>query len=161
MSESMIGHVTHCVRASEIWYTLERLNATQSRARVLQLRSMLQTLKKGSMSIKEYFIKMKNVADLINVACGHIMADDKLLLYILGGLGNEYDSVVVQLTGRQGSVSLEEAQCMLQTQEMRIEHQIAQVTAEVQGNPSANYTNFRRKNNPQYGQANDAIKKTT
>ena len=35
MSESMLGHVTRCVRAAEIWYTLERLNLTQSRARVL------------------------------------------------------------------------------------------------------------------------------
>ena len=35
MSESMLAHVTRCVRASEIWFTLERLNITQSRARVL------------------------------------------------------------------------------------------------------------------------------
>ena len=70
MSESMLGHVTRCVRAAEIWYTLERLNLTQSRARVLQLRSMLQTLKKANLSIEEYFVKMKNIADLLNVSAG-------------------------------------------------------------------------------------------
>ena len=41
-------------------------------------------------------------------------------------------------------VTLEEAQFMLQTQEMRIEHQIAQATTDIHGNPSANYANFKR-----------------
>ena len=49
---------------------LERLNLTQSLARVLQLQAMLQTLKKGEMSIEEYFVKMKNVADLLNFFAG-------------------------------------------------------------------------------------------
>ena len=144
MSEPMLGHVTMCVRAAEIWYTLERLNLTQSRARVLQLRATLQTLKKGDMSIEEYFVKMKNVADLRNVSTTQTITDDELLLYILGGLGTEYESVIIHLTSRQGAVSLEEAQFMLQTQEMRIEHQINQATSELHGTPSANYANFRR-----------------
>ena len=144
MSESMLGHVTRCVRASEIWFTLERLNVTQSRARVLHLRNMLQNLKKGDMSIEDYFVKMKNLADLLNVSGGQNFTDDELLLYILGGLGSEYESVVVLLTSRQGEVSLEEAQFMLQTQEMRIEHQVAQATLDFSGNPSANYANFKR-----------------
>ena len=146
MSESMLGHVTRCVHAAEIWYTLERLNVTQSRARVLQLRFMLQNLKKGNMSIEEYFVKMKNMADLLNVSGGQVLIDDELLLYILGGLGNEYEFVVVLLTSRQGEVSLEEALFMLQTQEMRLEHQVSQTPAtfDLHGDPSANYANFKR-----------------
>ena len=83
MTESMLGHVTRCVRVAEIRYTLERLNLTQSRARVLQLRSMLQTMKKGEMSIEEYFVKMKKVVDLLNMSAGQTITDDELLLYIL------------------------------------------------------------------------------
>ena len=56
-------------------------------------------------------------------------------MYILGGLGSEYESVVVHLTSRQGAISLEEAHFMLQTQEMRIEHQVAQDILDFQGNP--------------------------
>ena len=59
MAESMLKHVTRCVRAAGIWYTLERLNLIQSQAKVLQLRAMLQTFKKGEMSIEEYFVKKK------------------------------------------------------------------------------------------------------
>ena len=83
---------------------------------------MLQNLKKGNISIEEYFVKMKNMADLLNVSGGQVLTNDELLLYILGGLRNEYEFVVILLTSRQGEVSLEEAQFMLQTQEMRIEH---------------------------------------
>ena len=144
MSKSMLGHVTRCVRATEIWYTLERLNVTQSRARVLQLRSMLQNLKKRDLSIDEYFVKMKNIVDILNVASGQTFTDDELLLYILGGLGSEYESIVVHLTSRQRAISLEEAQLMLQTQEMKIEHQVTQANLDFQGNPFANYAHFRR-----------------
>ena len=77
------------------------------------------------MSIEEYFVKMKNIADLLNVSGGQNFTDDKLLLYILGGLRSEYEFIVVHLTSRQGEISLEEAQFMLQTQEMRIEHQVS------------------------------------
>ena len=126
---------------------LERLNLTQSRARVLQLCSMLQSMKKGDMSIEEYFVKMKNVADLLNVSSGQTITDEELLLYILGGLGSEYEAIVIHLTSRQGVVSLEEAQFMLQTQEMRLQHQVTQVTSEFHGNPSANYANFRKPYN--------------
>ena len=83
MSESMLGHVIRCVKAGEIWYALERLNLTQSRAKVLQLRAMLQLLKKGEMSIEEYFVKMKNIVDLLNVSAGQTVTNDELLLHIL------------------------------------------------------------------------------
>lgn len=76
---------------------------------------MLQTLKKVDMSIKEYFVKMKDVTDLINVSDGQALTDNELLLYILEGLGSEYEFVVVHLTSRQGAITLEEAHFMLQT----------------------------------------------
>ena len=99
------------------------------------------------MYIEEYFVKIKNIPDLLNVSGGQTFTDDELLLYILGGLGSDYKSVIVHLTSRQGAVSLEEAQFMLQTQEMRIENQVAQVTLDLQGNPFANYANFKRGQN--------------
>ena len=76
---------------------------------------MLQNLKKENMSIEEYFVKMKNIADFLNVSGGQNFTDDELLLYILGGLGSEYESIMVHLTSRQREISLEEARFMLQT----------------------------------------------
>lgn len=52
ISESMLGHVNRCHSSSEVWFTLARLNLTQSKARSLQLKLLLQTTKKESQSIK-------------------------------------------------------------------------------------------------------------
>ena len=76
-------------------------------------------MKKGSLSIEDYFLKMKTIAqDLISA--GQSVSDDELVLYILGGLRSEFDSVVVNLTSKD-FVTLPEAQFLLQTQELRLE----------------------------------------
>lgn len=51
------------------------------------------------------------------------MNNEELLMYILDGLGLEYDTVVANLTFRSGDVSLQEAQFLLHKHEMRLEKQ--------------------------------------
>ncbi|KAB5514017.1 hypothetical protein DKX38_027923 [Salix brachista] len=72
------------------------------------------------MSIHDYMLKMKSLAETI-VCAGQQISDDELILYILEGLGHDYDSVVVNLTSRHDQVTLQEVQYMLQSQEMRLE----------------------------------------
>ena len=92
MSESMIVHVISYISSFQIWTLLERLFATNSRAKMLQLRLQLQSTKKGSLSINDYFLKMRAIADTLT-STGQSISDDELLLYILGGLGSEYDQL--------------------------------------------------------------------
>ena len=63
---------------------------------------------------------MKSIADSLNAA-GQAFTDDDLILYILGGLGPEYDSIVVNLTSRGDHITLSEVQFLLQSQEARID----------------------------------------
>ena len=65
---------------------------------------------------------MRGIDDSLN-STGLVLSDDELLLYILWSLSSEYDPVLVNLTSRHESVSLQEAQYMLQSQELRIEQQ--------------------------------------
>ena len=109
----MLGHVVNCTSSSEIWTTLGQLFSTKSKARLLHLIFLLQTTKKGSLSIEDYFLKMKTIAQDL-VSAGQSISNDELVLYILGGLGSEFDSVVVNLTSKD-SVTLPEAQFLLQT----------------------------------------------
>ena len=74
------------------------------------------------MSIQDYILRMRGITDSLNCT-GLIVFDDELLLYILGGLRNEYDPVVINLTSRHEFVTLQDAQYMLQSQELRIEQQ--------------------------------------
>lgn len=62
---------------------------------------------KDNLSVDGYVLKMKNIAD------------NNLFLYILGGLGSDYESFVVNLTSRFDDLLLLEIQCSLQLQEMR------------------------------------------
>ena len=90
---------------------LDLLFSTKSKARLLHVRFLLQATKKGIMSIEDYLLKMKSVAHEL-MSASQLIPNDELVLYILGGLGPEYESVTVNLTFKD-SLTLSEAQYML------------------------------------------------
>ncbi|XP_031273839.1 uncharacterized protein LOC116132327 [Pistacia vera] len=100
------------------------LLASISESRALHLRNLLQTTQKGSMNVSEFVKKMKSFAENLS-GSGQVISDEDLLQYVLDGLGPEFDAVVVNLTSRIeskfDSVSLQEAQFLLQKYEMRLE----------------------------------------
>lgn len=53
----------------------------------------------------DYILKMEAVADGLS-ATGQMISDEDLILYILGGLSQEYGFVVVNLTSRCDELSL-------------------------------------------------------
>ena len=61
-------------------------------------------LKKGSLTIHDYFLKIRGIADTLS-SIGQSISDDELLLYVLGGLGSEYDPMVVKISP-QGKILL-------------------------------------------------------
>ena len=70
---------------------------------------------------------MKAIAENLSTA-GQLVSDEELILYILGGVGQEYDPVVISLTSPCDEVTLQQVQFMLQSQDMRLE-QINSVAA--------------------------------
>ena len=57
LSENLLAHVFGLKTSREVWVTLEKMFASQSKARVLQNRLQLTSLKKGALSIADYFQK--------------------------------------------------------------------------------------------------------
>ncbi|KAL5753576.1 hypothetical protein ACOSP7_021796 [Xanthoceras sorbifolium] len=137
ISEQTIAQVTGCTTAYEVWSTLEKLYSQQSKSRILQLRSQLQTTKKGAMNMNDYIIKMKGISDCLATA-GQVMTEQDLVLSVLSGLGVEYDPVVIYLTARQDLITLSEAQFLLLTQEQRLEQLHADSTIDL-SSASAHY----------------------
>ena len=125
----MLGHVLNCRSSAEVWSLLEQLFFTRSKASILQLRLLLQTTKKGATSIEELILKMKTNANAL-ITAGQQISNEELILYIFGGLGPEFDSIVVNVTSRD-SITLLEVQFMLQTHEMRLESQNASTTIDL------------------------------
>ncbi|XP_075521494.1 uncharacterized protein LOC142554709 [Primulina tabacum] len=134
IQSQMIG----CSSSAQIWIRVSTLFATRSKARMMQYKLQLQTLKKGSLSMKDYLGKMKNYVDSLSV-CGHPISDDDQVLYILGGVGMEYDSVVVHVASRGESISPSEVGALLLSHEGRIESYTVNVDGTM---PTANISTF-------------------
>ena len=86
MTESVLSIVVRYTTSFEVWNALETLFASQSKARILQLKMQLQTTKKNAMTMSDYVNKMKNLVDSLAMA-GKYVTEDDLISYILAGLG--------------------------------------------------------------------------
>ena len=62
------------------------------------------------MTVSDFYSKMKNFADNLT-ASGNPITEEDLVLYILAGLGSEYDPVVVNITARSDTLPLQEVYC--------------------------------------------------
>ena len=89
ITEQMLGRVW-CNTSAEIWKVLDQLFSTRSKERILQLRFSLQTTRKGAEFVEEYILKMKGISHAL-IAAGQHVSDDELILYILGGLGFDFE----------------------------------------------------------------------
>ncbi|XP_031287175.1 uncharacterized protein LOC116145880 [Pistacia vera] len=118
----MILHVAKCTTSYEIWNVLELHFQSVSKARTLHLRNLLQITKKEGCNVSEYVLKIKELGDEL-IASGVNITDKELLLYILDGLGPEYDAVVANLTACSSQTTLQEAQFLLHKHEIRLERQ--------------------------------------
>ena len=67
INEGILSLVINCESSFDIWKTLEKKFGVQSEAQVLQLRYELNTLKNESLSVEDYCIKIKVIAD--KLAC--------------------------------------------------------------------------------------------
>ncbi|KAL5769477.1 hypothetical protein ACOSP7_013631 [Xanthoceras sorbifolium] len=88
--------------------------------RVLQLKQQLQTIKKGSMFISDYIMKIKAIEDALETA-GHTITDADLVLSMLSGLGHEYDPMVVLVSHQSKTMNLQDVEYLLMLHEQRIE----------------------------------------
>ncbi|KAH9659793.1 Receptor-like protein 13 [Citrus sinensis] len=136
ISEGTLNLVINCGSSFDVWRTLEKKFGVQSEARVLQLRYELNTLRKESMSIEDYCIKMKIVADKLASAGSPIIEKD-LMLTILNGLGAGYRDIATFITGSK--MDYDDAYALLLTHETRLEQEGGYVGAQF-GNTGRNHT---------------------
>ena len=76
-----IGYQT----SHEAWFALEKIFSASSKARVMQLQLEFQTMKKGSLSMVDYILKLKNLADNL-AAIGEPVSRKDRLIYMFNGL---------------------------------------------------------------------------
>lgn len=82
LTESVLAHVVGLSSAQVVWNALEKRFASLSRSHIIQLKTQLQSLKKGSQSITEYIQRIKHLSDSLASASSPIDEDD-LIIYVL------------------------------------------------------------------------------
>lgn len=120
ISQMLLGHVLRCRSSSKIWSTLRRFFTTSSKAKILQVKGLLQSTKKGSLSVDDYIMRMRQYADVLSEADEPI-SDDSLCMYILAGLGPEFESTVTLLINPTEPLNLTDLHFSLHTHELRLQ----------------------------------------
>lgn len=114
---------------------------------MLQLHLLLQSTEKGSTPVDEYILKMRALTNVL-IAFGQTIANEELVLYILGCLGADYESIIVNFSSCK-AITSQEVQFILQSQEMHLKQlNILNIAAIVdpQASNNANYVVVRRNN---------------
>lgn len=118
MTKEILVQVSSLEHASEVWTAVSQMFSSQSKSRVLQLRSQLSRGKKGDSTAAAYYIKMKGFADEM-AAAGKKLDDDDLISHILNGLGAEYNPFVSAMTTKD-SLNLSDLYAQLLAYEARL-----------------------------------------
>lgn len=122
-------------------------------AHAVHTQNQLATLKKGSKSISDYFTKAKALASSLGAA-GWILVDSEFSVYLLAGLGSDYESLVTSLTTRLDPITPQHLNSFLLNHESHLQHQTqsllsssnlsvnATVTRPLLPTPSGNHASF-------------------
>ena len=94
----------------------------------------------------EYLLKIKKIVNNISTIEEFVTKEDQIL-YILGGLGHEYNSFVVSITSRTNTPNLDDINSLLLANESRLEQQTSIYKISfIQANMANDLNNFSKKN---------------
>ncbi|KAF3788098.1 hypothetical protein EJ110_NYTH21615 [Nymphaea thermarum] len=120
LSEVVHSQVVGLDSSYKVWTTIKRIYAAQSRAKVQQLKSAMQNLKKGNESITAYFHKAKGIAHQLAMASKLVDEEDLVMNIIFGLPTHEYGTLKVSLCTRVKPINLVELYSFLLIQESEI-----------------------------------------
>ena len=121
----------------ELWISLEQQFRSKTTAKKVHLKIMLNNLKKRSMTITEYFGKLRTITDEL-VVTGSPVSFLDFITHLIFGLGQPYYPIVVYIEANVLKMSINEAYSMLLTHEARLENAISNASKEIKMNYVAN-----------------------
>ena len=116
ISDSMLGHIQDGLIPKEAWDNLVKLFEVNTKARKLQLKTELNILEKGKMSVNEYALKIKSICESLASINVKVEDDDKVEI-CLRGLGPQYKSFKTSILTRDSIPSFPDLVSMLVVEE--------------------------------------------
>jgi hypothetical protein len=120
VTKDVLSQITAAKKAAQAWSAVENMFTAQMRARTMNMRLALTTTKKGSMTIAEYFGKMKSLSDEM-AAAGKQLDEKEIVANILNGLDGDLNPVMSALVTRAELTLVGEVYAQLLSFETRLE----------------------------------------
>ncbi|PRQ57531.1 putative gag-polypeptide of LTR copia-type [Rosa chinensis] len=114
--------IVGCKSSRQAWLSLQERFSTVSRANIMQLKTDLQTIKKGADSIERYLLRVKHARDQLN-SVGVTMSDEDIIVVTLNGLPDEFAMLKMVIRGRETPISMRDFKSQLLAAERDIESQ--------------------------------------
>jgi hypothetical protein len=99
LSHEMLLQVVVFDTLAEVWTYITSSFESQSRARVINMRSALSMTKKSDITISKYVAKMKALTDEMTPV-GKRLDDEDLISYILAGMDSDFDPIISAIAAR-------------------------------------------------------------
>ncbi|KAK8957728.1 hypothetical protein KSP39_PZI001284 [Platanthera zijinensis] len=120
LSEAAVTQIGTCATSAEVWHSLEVLYGTLTRSQILQLKTELQSMTKGALSMADYVQRVKSISQNLANA-GKPIDEDDLVMWLLRGLGSEFDPIVAAINLSRDSPTVDEVTALLFDFELRLQ----------------------------------------
>ena len=117
--DSMIGHIQDASSPKQAWDSLVSMDTTNTKARKLQLKDELNTVKKENLSINDYTLKIKSICESL-ASIGVIVDDDDKVEVCLRGLTPVYKQFKTSIRTRENIPSFADLIPMLVVEEKNL-----------------------------------------
>ncbi|KAL4386242.1 hypothetical protein GQ457_09G007050 [Hibiscus cannabinus] len=108
VSPSVLPQLVGVETTSAIWNTILRLYASLSTTKIMHLHCRLRSLKKGTLSMRDYTTQVREICDLL-ATCGSVVSEVEQIATILNGLPPEFEHFVAVITASREPYTLEAA----------------------------------------------------
>ena len=147
ISLEVLNLVVSSQTSFELWKNLEKQFGSESMAKKVHLKMLLNNLRKGSLLMTKYFTKLRTITDGLALI-GNPLSNTYLITHLITGLDHSYYLVIVYIEANMLNIDLSEAYAMLLTHEARLENSKIIDSKEAKSNYMANVaqtSNFQKK----------------
>ncbi|XP_048425080.1 uncharacterized protein LOC125470280 [Pyrus x bretschneideri] len=107
--------------SKDLWVRLREQFSTVSRTNIFQMKSNLQTIKKGSDLVSQYFHQIKEARDYL-FAAGVYFVDEDIVILAVNGLLAKYNTFKCVIRGRESVISLKDFKSHLLAEEAIVDN---------------------------------------
>ncbi|GMI66032.1 hypothetical protein HRI_000272500 [Hibiscus trionum] len=138
VSANILPRLVGSETTADVWKSITEINSGLSTTKMMNLHCRLRSLKKGTQTMREYTMAVKEICDLL-AACGSKITDMEHIATILNGLPAEFEPSISTITASKEVYTVDNVVSILVDAETRLEN-TARFSAGI------NFTRYNTKN---------------